>query len=163
MSSISHVSSLSSKKDVKILSSPEQKENKLLKNKELILAIIATLISIYILKRYVFTKDPLGRKNTNGTIVKSSCSPVDVKENDVITYRCVLQVKYNIDGKDYLQSITIDDKTKYELEQTILLLYNPEDPTQIYKREINYNKYIFIFIVILLLGGALLNFYISKK
>ena len=132
--------------------------------KTFIQAIIGTFCGLSLLAGGVYIllkKDPLSGK-TKATITNSSCNQT-VRDN-VVSYNCLLQLNYNINGTDYKNTLNTTSNIQYVTGAPINIKYNPENQMEI--TEDSSTKplgIILIVIAILLIGGVWLWNYMTHR
>ena len=133
-------------------------------------AVIMTLICIFggIFLFNIYNENK-GYKEVNATITKPNCNIIDkVTEKEgtkttEILYNCSLELKYTIDGKEYNNTLDINNSQKEYLNTNkIKIGFKPEDPENI-KFDYKYtNMFALIGIVLLIVItiSSYINLYI---
>jgi hypothetical protein len=61
----------------------------------------------------------------------NNCCDAWTDANNVRQYSCVLQVKYNVNGKDYTKVINTTGTTQYNVGSTVPISYDPNNPQDV--------------------------------
>lgn len=66
------------------------------------------------------------------TVTNTNCTPIKTQQGDIITYKCNVSVKYEIEGKTYeIPSVMTDHQSIINQGQKLTLYYNPSNPNDV--------------------------------
>jgi hypothetical protein len=133
--------------------------------KTFIQAIIGTFCGIVILicGTYLFFKKDNLTEKAKATIISNTCSKV-VQEN-VVSYKCMLDLSYIVNGVTYTPSINTMARSPYTNGTIIDIKYNPDNKNEV-EEDNSQNKIVSIVlsvVAILMIGGGWLWYYMNKK
>jgi len=133
-----------------------------------IFLIIASLIAIALLfvsVNIIFFKKKIYTQPVVASVTMANCVQGTNKNNqNRISFSCNVDVKYTVASQDYTANLTKEQDTKLEAGKTLEIYYEKDKPNNVaVNADTNLNAYIFLIFGALLVGGAYLSLYFTKK
>jgi hypothetical protein len=126
----------------------------------LIIAIIVAVILFICAINYKNTPD---NPYTTATILSATCTNL-IFENKV-EYSCILNLKYTVNGREYKNYITTQSNVYYQVNSSIDINYDLNNPNNITIKSFNNStmSYISCGIGAIIIIGAAINYYLTSK
>lgn len=129
----------------------------------LIIASLIAIIFLFVSVHTIFFKKKIYTEPVIASINMANCIQGTQGKNQ-ISFSCNVDVKYTIDGQSYSANLTKVQNTKLEAGKTLEVYYEKNKPNNVsINPDNNSNAYALLIVGALLVGGAYLALYFTKK
>lgn len=130
----------------------------------LIIASLIAIILLFVSVNIIFFKKKIYTQSVVASITMANCTQGSNQKQNKISFSCNVDVKYTVAGQEYTANLTKEQDTKLEAGKTLEIYYEKDKPNNVaVKPDTNVDAYIFLIFGALLVGGAYLSLYFTKK